>query len=56
MLERWIAASVSPEVAKQTLELIADLSHAFGETFLMVSVATFFAVVGGLPLGFLLHT
>lgn len=55
MLERWIAASVSPEVAKQTLELIADLSHAFGETFLMVSVATFFAVVGGLPLGFLLH-
>jgi len=55
MLDQWIAASFSPEVAKQTIELIDDLSHAFGETFLMVSVSTIFAIVGGLPLGFLLH-
>ncbi|TCT19424.1 methionine ABC transporter permease [Thiobaca trueperi] len=34
--------------------LTADLVHAFGETFLMVGISGFFAIVGGLPLGFLL--
>ncbi len=34
--------------------LAADLVNAFGETFLMVGISGFFAIVGGLPLGFLL--
>ncbi len=34
--------------------LNSDLRVAFNETFLMVSVSTFFAIFGGLPLGFLL--
>lgn len=33
----------------------SDLVGAFGETFLMVGISSIFAVVGGLPLGFLLH-
>jgi D-methionine transport system permease protein len=41
------------------LEIIAslwgDLVPAFGETFLMVGVSSFFAIAGGLPLGFLLY-
>lgn len=41
------------------LEIIAnlwgDLVPAFGETFLMVGVSSFFALAGGLPLGFLLY-
>jgi len=41
------------------LELIAglwqDLLPAFGETFLMVGFSSFFALAGGLPLGFLLY-
>jgi D-methionine transport system permease protein len=37
------------------LPLLDDLKPAFGETFLMVGVSSFFAVVGGLPLGFLLY-
>ena len=36
-------------------ELANDLTFAFGETFLMVGVATLCAILGGLPLGFLLH-
>lgn len=32
-----------------------DLRLAFNETFLMVGVSTLFAIVGGLPLGFLLY-
>lgn len=35
--------------------LLSDLVHAFGETFLMVGISTLFAILGGLPLGFLLH-
>lgn len=37
------------------LPLLDDLSKAFGETALMLGVSSFFAVVGGLPLGFLLY-
>lgn len=33
----------------------ADLVTAFGETFLMVGIASVLAIVIGLPLGFLLH-
>lgn len=55
MIEQWIAANFSPELAKQVVELFVDLLNAFGETFLMVSISTLFAIVGGLPLGFLLH-
>jgi len=36
------------------LPLLGDLGPAFGETFLMVGVSTFFAIAGGVPLGFLL--
>ena len=32
-----------------------DLVTAFGETFLMVGIASVLAIVIGLPLGFLLH-
>ncbi|MBY0453941.1 MAG: ABC transporter permease [Burkholderiaceae bacterium] len=32
-----------------------DLVTAFGETFLMVGIASVLAIVAGLPLGFLLH-
>lgn len=55
MIEQWITGNFSPELAKQILELSADLAHAFGETFIMVSISSLFAVLGGLPLGFLLH-
>lgn len=37
------------------LPLFDDLKPAFGETFLMVAVSGFFAIAGGLPLGFLLY-
>ena len=37
------------------LPLLDDLGPAFGETFLMVGVSSFFAIAGGLPLGFLLY-
>lgn len=37
------------------LSLLEDLNKAFGETALMVGVSSFFAIVGGLPLGFLLY-
>ena len=37
------------------INLWGDLLPAFGETFLMVGVSSFFAIAGGLPLGFLLH-
>jgi len=55
MLEQFIAANFSPELARQILDVAGDLGHAFGETFLMVGVSTFFAIAGGMPLGFLLH-
>lgn len=35
-------------------DLLADLSLAFGETFQMLSISTVLAIVGGLPLGFLI--
>lgn len=37
------------------LSLLEDLLNAFGETFLMVGISSVFAILGGLPLGFLLH-
>lgn len=37
------------------INLWGDLLPAFGETFLMVGVASVFALLGGLPLGFLLY-
>ncbi|WP_221227722.1 methionine ABC transporter permease [Rhodocyclus tenuis] len=37
------------------LPLLDDLKPAFGETFLMVGISSFFAIAGGLPLGFLLY-
>lgn len=37
------------------INLWGDLLPAFGETFLMVAVSSFFALAGGLPLGFLLY-
>jgi D-methionine transport system permease protein len=40
---------------EQYLPLLGDLTPAFGETFLMVGVSTLFAIIGGLPLGFLLY-
>ena len=55
MLKLWLATTLTPELASQLAELADDLSHAFGETFLMVGVSTFFAIAGGLPLGILLH-
>ncbi|AIR68227.1 MULTISPECIES: methionine ABC transporter permease [Dickeya] len=36
-------------------ELLADLFNAFGETFQMVGISTLFALLGGLPLGFLIY-
>ncbi|ATO32827.1 methionine ABC transporter permease [Dickeya dianthicola] len=36
-------------------ELLIDLFNAFNETFLMVGISTLFAVLGGLPLGFLIY-
>ncbi|SLM62947.1 MULTISPECIES: methionine ABC transporter permease [Dickeya] len=36
-------------------ELMADLLTAFGETFQMVGLSTLFALLGGLPLGFLIY-
>lgn len=35
-------------------DLMADLSLAFGETFQMLSISTVLAIIGGLPLGFLI--
>lgn len=35
-------------------DLLADLTLAFGETFQMLGISTLLAIVGGLPLGFLL--
>jgi D-methionine transport system permease protein len=37
------------------LSLSTDLVNAFGETFLMVGIASVLAIAIGLPLGFLLH-
>ncbi|NPE59408.1 ABC transporter permease [Dickeya dadantii] len=36
-------------------ELLTDLFNAFNETFQMVGISTLFAVLGGLPLGFLIY-
>ncbi|WP_410015942.1 methionine ABC transporter permease [Sodalis sp. C49] len=36
-------------------DLWLDLFAAFGETFQMVGIATLFAIIGGLPLGFLIY-
>ncbi|RLM27286.1 methionine ABC transporter permease [Brenneria alni] len=36
-------------------DLWIDLVVAFGETFQMVGISTLFAIVGGLPLGFLIY-
>ncbi|MCG8708968.1 ABC transporter permease [Brenneria sp. 4F2] len=36
-------------------DLWIDLVAAFGETFQMVGISTLFAVLGGLPLGFLIY-
>ncbi|WP_213991984.1 methionine ABC transporter permease [Sodalis sp. dw_96] len=36
-------------------DLWLDLTTAFGETFLMVGIATLFSIIGGLPLGFLMY-
>ncbi|MGM3174212.1 methionine ABC transporter permease [Dickeya lacustris] len=36
-------------------ELMTDLLSAFGETFQMVGISTLFALLGGLPLGFLIY-
>jgi D-methionine transport system permease protein len=55
MIDLLIHANLPPDVAKEILELLDDLLKAFGETFIMVLSSTFFAVAGGLPLGFLLH-
>jgi D-methionine transport system permease protein len=41
-------------VDNSLFSLLGDLTNAFGETFLMVGVSAIFALVGGLPLGFLL--
>jgi len=38
----------------QIFSLLADLLNAFGETFLMVGVSSFFSIVLGLPIGFIL--
>ena len=35
-------------------DLLADLGLAFNETFQMLSISTVLAIVGGLPLGFLI--
>ncbi|MDQ7989517.1 MAG: methionine ABC transporter permease [Candidatus Dactylopiibacterium sp.] len=37
------------------ISLLEDLYKAFGETALMVGVSSVFAILGGLPLGFLLY-
>lgn len=42
-------------MANEWISLGEDLYKAFGETALMVGVSSFFAIVGGLPLGFLLY-
>ncbi|ACT07238.1 binding-protein-dependent transport systems inner membrane component [Dickeya chrysanthemi Ech1591] len=36
-------------------ELLTDLFNAFNETFQMVGISTLFAVLGGLPVGFLIY-
>ncbi|WP_192456823.1 methionine ABC transporter permease [Musicola keenii] len=36
-------------------ELLTDLISAFGETFQMVGISTLLAILGGLPLGFLIY-
>jgi D-methionine transport system permease protein len=35
-------------------DLVADLTIAFGETFQMLGISTLLAIIGGLPLGFLI--
>lgn len=35
-------------------DLLPDLTLAFNETFQMLSISTVLAIVGGLPLGFLI--
>lgn len=35
-------------------DLLADLSHAFGETFQMLGISTVMSIIGGLPLGLLI--
>ena len=35
-------------------DLVADLGLAFNETFQMLSISTVLAIIGGLPLGFLI--
>lgn len=55
MLDQLLVHVSSPEFTAHVVELLDDLAHAFGETFLMVSIATVLSIVGGLPLGFLLH-
>jgi D-methionine transport system permease protein len=42
-------------MSPEWLSLFEDLYKAFGETALMVSVSSLFAIIGGLPLGFLLY-
>ncbi|WP_018607245.1 methionine ABC transporter permease [Uliginosibacterium gangwonense] len=42
-------------MASEWLSLFDDLYKAFGETALMVGVSTVFAIIGGLPVGFLLY-
>jgi D-methionine transport system permease protein len=40
---------------ERLVPLLSDLGPAFAETFLMVGVSSVFALLGGLPLGFLLY-
>lgn len=42
-------------MANEWFSLLEDLYNAFGETALMVGVPSFFAIVGGIPAGFLLY-
>lgn len=35
-------------------DLLPDLTLAFNETFQMLSISTVLAIIGGLPLGFLI--
>lgn len=42
-------------MANEWLTLLDDLYKAFGETALMLGISSFFAIFGGLPVGFLLY-
>lgn len=55
MLDQLLFQFFTPEFTAQAADLLGDLAHAFGETSLMVSIASILAIIGGLPLGFLLH-